>query len=317
MIDDDDDLESEEARTPGWTAVVYRWLLGIGGVAAWSFGGVYVFTAWGRRGRPHQGAFVDSRGAGPVKVRPEKPGGLKVPNQDLGIYRKTIPESRSRTCSPRKSRSRRPKGRTDQRFGCRRGRPVLSRVPTLLADAGHYRRTASRTAATKLAATKLAAPKPAVAETRTAKPRSGETRRGETRRGEPAAAKPAAAKKSGFGKSSIAAKPGGAEGCFRFRQIGAASGTGVKSRRTAKAGSFRIQLGAFRTLAKARNHGQGLKRQHRSLLGRLDMVVERVDLGAKGIFYRLRAGPIANKQTARSLCRTLGKRRINCFLVSG
>ena len=97
-------------------------------------------------------------------------------------------------------------------------------------------------------------------------------------------------------------------------------GTGkpaANDRRAAPAGSFRIQLGAFRSRAKATDRGRGLQRQHSNLLGRLNMVVERVDLGPKGIFYRLRAGPIVNRQTARDLCRSLGKRRINCFLVSG
>jgi len=301
VIDDDDDLESEEARTPGWTAVVYRWLLGIGGVAALVFGGVYVvYSLGGGVAAPHQGGVPLIRAAqGPVKVRPEKPGGLKVPHQDLGIYRKSSPGKPVEDLFapekpvPAAKTAARPKDSAVAAAG-----PACRPVPTLLADAGHYRRTASRLAATKLAATKLAASKPTAAK--------------------PVAAKPAAAKKAA--SASRASQPNRV--VPKVAPIAAKASAGVrkpaaKSRRTAKAVSFRIQLGAFRTLAKARNHGQGLKRQHRSLLGRLDMVVERVDLGAKGIFYRLRAGPIANKQTARSLCRTLGKRRINCFLVSG
>ncbi len=293
---DDDDLEDDEPRKPGWIAVVNRWLFGIGGVAALVFGGVYaVYSLGGGAGSPLQGDVPLIRAAqGPVKVRPEKPGGFKVPHQDLGIYRKNNPGKPVEDLfapgnpAPAAETAARPSGSDNDTTG-----PGCRPVPALLADTRHYRRTALRLAASKLAASKPALPKKAASASVAAQPKRAQPKRAQPKRAQPKAAPVADKANAGVRKPA------------------------AKGRRTANAGSFRVQLGAFRTFAKARNRGQGLQRQHRSLLGRLNMVVERVDLGTKGIFYRLRAGPIANKQTARSLCRTLGKRRIACFLVSG
>ncbi|MCY4191762.1 MAG: SPOR domain-containing protein [Rhodospirillaceae bacterium] len=83
------------------------------------------------------------------------------------------------------------------------------------------------------------------------------------------------------------------------------------------AGSFRVQLGAFRSRTTAQRHWRGLKRKHASLLSQLNMMIERVDLGARGVFYRLQVGPMRAKRSARGLCRSLARRRVNCILVSG
>ena len=293
---DDDELDGEEARKTSWTAVAYRWLFGIGALAALVFGGVYLAYSFGsgETAVTGQGGLPLVRAAqGPVKVRPEKPGGLVVPHQGLGVYRKHDAAGLEDLLapgnpSPAGKKAERPKGPVIVAAG-----PVCRLVPTLLADAGRYRLTAL-----KLAASTLGAPKKTASRQATDRPkRTGP---------KPAGPKPAGLKPAGPKAAAAAGKTKA-----RSRKPAA------KDRRVKSAGSFRIQLGAFRTLAKARNHGLGLQRQHRSLLGRLNLVVERVDLGSKGIFFRLRAGPIRNKQAARSLCRTLGKRRVNCFLVSG
>ncbi len=83
------------------------------------------------------------------------------------------------------------------------------------------------------------------------------------------------------------------------------------------AGSFRVQLGAFRSRTTAQRHWHGLKRKHASLLSQFNMMIERVDLGARGVFYRLQVGPMRAKRSARGLCRSLARRRVNCILVSG
>ena len=312
MTDDDyDDYEDDAPRGAGWISVVYRWLLGIGGVAALVFGGVYLHYSFGGGAGPEQGSVPLIRAAqGPVKVRPADPGGRTVPNKDLDVYKeidaaqlKGLPGKPSEDLlapgepRPAAKRDPVPKG------------PVCHPVPTLLADTGRYRR-----AALKLASSKLAASKPAAAA-KAAEPRAKRPVPKTVLKSVPKSVRTArAARKSDTGKAAV-------------RKASTGAGTGkagagnrkpaVKNRRTAKAGKFRIQLGAFRTRAKATRHGQGLQRKHHGLLGQLNMVVVRVDLGSKGIFYRLRAGPFANRQSARELCRSLGKRRIDCFLVSG
>ena len=308
MIDDDyDDYEDAAPARTGWTVVVYRWLLGIGGAAALAFGGVYLHYHFsGGTAASQQGGVPLIRAAkGPVKVRPADPGGRDVPNKDLDVYKEfdaarlkrppgTTSEDLLAPGKPRPAANRNPVPEG----------PVCHPVPTLLADTGRYRRAALKRASAKLAASKPATSTKAAPKTAASRP--ADSRKTVERR--PIRSVPKAVKtigKAGTGKANATAGKAG---------VAKPSGT---ARKAAKAGSFRIQLGAFRTRAKAANTGRGLQRRHQGLLGGLNMVVERVDLGARGIFYRLRAGPIANRQTARSLCRSLGKRRINCFLVSG
>ena len=171
----DDDYDDYEDAAPGgsgwgagWISVVYRWLLGIGGVAALVFGGVYLHYSFGGGAGPEQGSVPLIRAAeGPVKVRPENPGGRKVPNKDLDVYKeidaaqlKGLPGKPSEDLlapgkpRPAAKRDPVPKG------------PVCHPVPTLLADTGRY-----RLAALKLASSKLAASKPAAAE-KAAEPRA-------------------------------------------------------------------------------------------------------------------------------------------------
>ncbi len=344
MIDSDHDYaeyEDDVPRRAGWVAVVYRWLIGIGGVVALVFGGVYLVYSFGAdTAGPGPGSVPLIRAAeGPVKVRPADPGGLEVPNQGLGVYKTIDKAQRGKTVEDMLKPG--APGPSAQQRSHPQG-PVCHPVPTLLADTGLYRLAALNPAAAEPVTQKRSAsPKPAIS------PKPAVSAKPAERAGRPAA-KPATQKKPATRKQSASAKPAispkpvvspkpavsakPAERASRPAAKAAPVATGTaatgtaaadsrkvsgKARRAAKVRSYRIQIGAFRTQAKARNHGRDLQRKHRSLLGRLNMVVERVDLGAKGVFYRLRAGPFANRQSARDLCRTLGKRRINCFLVSG
>ncbi len=324
MTDDDYDDYEDAARGASWISVVYRWLLGIGGVAALVFGGVYLHYSFGGGAGPEQGDVPLIRAAeGPVKVRPADPGGRTVPNKDLDVYKeidaaqlKRLPGKPSEDLlapgkpRPAAKRDPVPKG------------PVCHPVPTLLADTGRYRLAALNLASSKPAASKpTAVAKAAVPRAKRPVPKSAPKAATKT----VLKSVPKSVRTARAARESDTGKAGAGKAAVRKASTGASTekaGAGnrrpaVKDRRTAKAGKFRIQLGAFRTRAKAARHGQGLQRKHHGLLGRLNMVVVRVDLGSKGIFYRLRAGPFANRQSARELCRSLGKRRIDCFLVSG
>ena len=51
---------------------------------------------------------------------------------------------------------------------------------------------------------------------------------------------------------------------------------------------------------------------NRDQLEGLRPIVRRVDLGSKGVFYRLHAGPIANQVQATAICKTLTQRGVYC-----
>lgn len=78
---------------------------------------------------------------------------------------------------------------------------------------------------------------------------------------------------------------------------------------------YRLQLGAVRTPEGAKQEWERLKREHRDLLGALDFSAPRVDLGGRGVFYRIQAGPVANAATAERDCTELKRRGVRCILV--
>lgn len=84
---------------------------------------------------------------------------------------------------------------------------------------------------------------------------------------------------------------------------------------TSIAGSFRLQLGALKTEEAAKSEWLKLQRQNSDVLGKLSLSVSRVALGAKGTYYRIQAGPIADEAKAAQDCAALKSRKIACILV--
>ena len=78
---------------------------------------------------------------------------------------------------------------------------------------------------------------------------------------------------------------------------------------------YRLQVGAVKTPESARQEGDRIKRQNSDLLGSLSLGAERVDLGERGIFFRIQVGPIADAATAERLCAQLRQRNVGCLLV--
>ena len=80
--------------------------------------------------------------------------------------------------------------------------------------------------------------------------------------------------------------------------------------------SFLGQLAAARSQQGARDEWTRLRSKKLDLLGNLGLSVTKADLGkARGIFYRLRAGPLTDESSARALCRKLAERKIGCLII--
>ena len=80
-------------------------------------------------------------------------------------------------------------------------------------------------------------------------------------------------------------------------------------------GKFLIQVGAFRDRASADAGWARMRKRNADLLALLEPNILRADLGAKGVFYRLRAGPLGNKSAADRLCGRLKERKLGCLVV--
>ncbi len=79
-------------------------------------------------------------------------------------------------------------------------------------------------------------------------------------------------------------------------------------------GAYRVQLASIRSEDAVRAEWGRLKGKYPDMLGGLDLTVARADLGAKGIFYRLRAGPLS-ESAAKKLCADLAKNKVGCLVV--
>lgn len=80
--------------------------------------------------------------------------------------------------------------------------------------------------------------------------------------------------------------------------------------------AYQIQIAAVRSEDRAKSEWDRLSKKHGDLLGGYRLNVVRADLGPdKGIFYRLRAGPIAGEDVAKALCENLAKRKVGCLIV--
>ncbi len=83
-----------------------------------------------------------------------------------------------------------------------------------------------------------------------------------------------------------------------------------------KSRAYLVQLAAARSPQGARTEWTRLRSKHLDLLGDLGLIVTKADLGpARGIYYRLRAGPIADEAKARQLCKRLAERQVGCLII--
>jgi cell division septation protein DedD len=205
----------------------------------------------------------------PTKIRPEDPGGLEVPYQDMLVYEtltsETPAESAERLLPPPEE-------------------PLPRPEPPAPAPAAAPRQSDGEGRALDVAAVAPGGIAPATA------PRPGSEATPEPAAPEPAAPEPAAPEPAAPDEESGTAR--------------------------VPAADFRIQLAAYREAAAATQGWHKLSRANPSLLRGLKPSVIRVDLGAdKGIFYRLQAGPIPDRETADTLCVELKRQKVGCLVV--
>jgi hypothetical protein len=83
----------------------------------------------------------------------------------------------------------------------------------------------------------------------------------------------------------------------------------------AAVGNTRVQLAAVKSEDNARTEWAKMQKAHPDLLGGLTLNIERVDKGASGIFYRIQAGPVADRAAAKQLCASLKGQGQDCIVA--
>lgn len=80
-------------------------------------------------------------------------------------------------------------------------------------------------------------------------------------------------------------------------------------------GSYRIQLGAFKSEKSLEAGWRSLQKKFPSELGKLHRAIEVANLGDKGTFYRLHAGSFDSSSTAQNICSKLKARDQGCIVA--
>ncbi len=288
-----------------------------GGAAGWAFYGDRITSLMGDS---DSDVPIVRAELGPVKVRPASPGGLQVPDRDKLVYNRIqgggAPEGSSpsveRLLPPPETPMPKPAASSpvastassgSSEIGTSTGDAAtkMSVPPTKPKRINETPRVADVTRAEKPVPAPPAPPAPKVTETasaspqpkpvtaKIAKPRAVEPRRVATSTSKVATSTP---------KATPAPPPSAP----------------VSPSVSGKA--YQVQLAAARTPAAARGEWDKLRRKHLDLLGDLGLAVTKVDLGAtKGVFYRLRVGPLKAEADARTLCKALAKRKVSCLVV--
>lgn len=258
---------------------------------------------------------------GPYKVRPADPGGMQVPNQDKLVFERAeagrstevenlLPAPQVPSAPPAMPEQPRPLGAADMTpppppplDGARETAmvPATANPPASLPNGLPSVIPGVPMPATSIPAITQplpASPAPTVPQVvppqgvpAVVPPQAVPAPPPATAAAPPPAPAPATA------KTETAAKPA--------QQAAAAGGTG----------SYMIQFAALRDDASARKLWDDLKAKHGDLLGRLSPVIQKADLGPKGVFYRVRATGLPSDAAARALCDELTKRKVGCLFV--
>jgi hypothetical protein len=80
-------------------------------------------------------------------------------------------------------------------------------------------------------------------------------------------------------------------------------------------GGWRVQVASVKNEDVAKSTWARLQSAHGDVMANLKMQAVRVDLGDKGVWYRVQAGPLDEKQ-AHSICGTLKGRKADCVAVA-
>lgn len=217
----------------------------------------------------------------PVKTRPADPGGLNVPNQDKLIYERMSQgggDSRREVLLPPAEQPRTP--------------PAAPRTATIKPafEAPPAAPTAAPPPRDSVPVPQAAAPSTATTPSAPAVQAHNQVPAAQAQAHAPATPTPL--------RPQAAPTPAPAA---------TAPATATAS------GAWVAQLAALKSEADAQAAWKRLQNANKDILGGLSSDIVRADLGSKGVFWRLRAGPV-DEARARSICAALAKRNQGCIV---
>ncbi len=308
--DEDADLELEDAEPPrrrGRLLAIMIALFAIGG-----FGGV-LWYAYSQGQRTPDGAAPVLKADGePSRMKPEQPGGMVVPHQD-----KLVLNNMQQAARPSAEKLL-PPAETPLPQTARTAPPPAASVAIAPPPAAAPAIPTPQPPPPPAVIPPPASASPAIVPPNpppSAPPPSPPTTTGSLIA--PPAPPPVAPAPSGASSATVAppSPPPAAVPAPPPPQMAARppSPPPASAPRSGGSGEWRVQLGSFPAADQANAQWDRLKKAFAELQP-LGLTTVRVDLGDKGVWYRLQAGPLGEPQ-ARALCEELKSKKRDCLVV--
>lgn len=285
-------------------------LVGLGAVAVAAAGIWFAYDQGVKRGAGG-GPMLIKADSGPVKTAPDNPGGMQVPNQDKQVFERLTGKQMGQGATTVENLLPPPEQPVPQA-------PLPAEPATPPAPAATS--SVPAVVAALPPATPQAAPAPAAPPATAAKPPAAPP---------PAAAPPAvaAAPLPPVTPAAPAAAPAApaqqTAAAGAPRQLTAPAAAPAAAAPAPKAavpapsgsGTWRLQLSSVRSEADADKEWRRLKGKHPDPLNPLASRYVRVDLGEKGVWWRVQAGPVGDKSAAEAACTKLKSQGQGCTIV--
>jgi len=244
----------------------------------------------------------------PVKIKPENPGGMDVPNQDKLVYERLGQEPTEQRVESLLPEPEKPMPKPEPQAE-EKNEPMQEKAVTAPEPPKPPAVPTKEVVEQKLAAAqepKVVSPTPTAKEVAAVEePKPAEIAK-------PMELKePAAAPKEVESVSAPApSQPPKVEAKPKAEPKPAPKTTSVDISK-----SYQVQLAAVRSTATAQSEWQRMQKKFPAQLEGLQLNVVKADLGKKGIFYRLRAGPVADANAAKAICDALKAKKAGCLVV--
>jgi cell division protein FtsN len=292
----EDDEDDEGSRLPLLIVLALVVLCAFAGVV-W-----LAYTQGVARGRTETPVLAAA--PGPEKVAPQNAGGAKVPYQGFKIYEQPAPPDDEVTAPPAPAEAAKAEAPPPKPEAVK-PTPLPARVA---AAAPPTTKPAPAPPAAKPVTTAPAKPvspppvlKQAVAPPPASVPRTA-----------PSAPNPSVATGAPRTLPGVAAAP--PPQAAKAITPPQAAKTTTPPAAPASSGGFVVQVGAYKSQEEADNAWKAYKARHAALLSGYNSNVQKVDLGEKGIWYRLRVAGFASRDAAAAFCDRLKAAGKSCFV---
>ncbi len=244
---------------------------------------------------------------GPVKVKPDNPGGMKIPHQDKLVFQTLLPEEKAQkeTVLPKPEKPIE-KSEEDEAKSLEDKIKMIDQITeepvTILLAASDEKKDEVKSGHDK------AVPDIAVKEVK--KPAAKPSPVMLNDKKEEKKVKPVAKEAPKLAEEKVVKvqpQPKPVPKANPKPQV-------VTSIPDGTAGSYRVQLGAYRDMRVSVAEGNRLKSKF-DVLSNLMVYTPKADLGPKGAMYRVQLGPLKNRSEAERVCSNLKKSGQGCFIA--